>query len=265
MPPGVRWDVNLSMLFPHLPVERRAQAAADAGFRAVESWWPFEVAVPGDAQVDAFVRSVRDAGVRLVLLNAYGGDLGAGERGLAALPGREVEARDALAAAAGLVELLGCPVLHVLHGRASGPDARERVLGHLREAVAATPATVVLEALSAVPGYPLRTAADVLSLADEVPGVRLLADLHHLTVDGDDVRAVLREQVERIGHVQVADVPGRGAPGTGQLDVAGLLAELLAAGYAGHVGLEHLPGDGDPFAWLPRDQRAGPAGPVRRP
>ena len=86
-----------------------------------------------------------------------------------------------------------------------------------------------------------------------VSSLRLLADLYHLTVNGDDVAAVIDTHLDRIGHVQIADVPGRGAPGTGRVDLVGHLRRLADGGYRGYVGLEYHAPD-DPFGWLARNE-----------
>ena len=266
MPP--RFDVNVSILLTEHPLLSRPAAARDAGFHAIESWWPFAQPVPPDRQVDAFAAAVEDAGVQLVALNAYGGDLSAGDRGLASLPGRDQEFRDNLDVAVGLAGRLGCPVLHVLYGRRTGDDPEgQDDLALQRLALAADAAapggtTVVVEALSGVPDYPLRRAVDVLRVIEALdaqggPPVRMLCDLYHLAVNGDDVAAVVRDAAAHIGHVQVADVPGRHQPGTGTLDVAGLLSGLDGVGYRGWVGLEYVPLGDDPFGWLPRERRRG--------
>ncbi|MGO4430644.1 TIM barrel protein, partial [Streptomyces sp. MCAF7] len=89
--------------------------------------------------------------------------------------------------------------------------------------------------------------------------LRLLADLYHLAVNGDDVAGVIAAHADRIGHVQIADAPGRGAPGTGELDLDGLLADLQTVGYTGWVGLEYKAEgpSADSFDWLPRERRVG--------
>ena len=260
-----RYDVNCSILFTELPLLERPGAARGAGFAAVESWWPFATAVPGDREVDAFVAAVRDAGVQLVSLNAFGGDMAAGERGIASVPGRQAEFRDSLHVAAGVLQTLGCPVLHVLYGNRDGGDpARQDELAveHLALAAAAADrvgAGVVVEALSGSDRYPLRTSADVLRVLDLVereadgPGARLLCDVFHLSVNGEDPVEVIRRCADRIGHVQVADVPGRHQPGTGTLDLAGCLAALDEVGYPGWIGLEYVPlgPSAESFDWIP--------------
>ncbi|MCV7209470.1 TIM barrel protein [Mycolicibacterium canariasense] len=245
---------------------QRPQAARDAGFEAVEFWWPFADSVPGDAEVDGFVRAVADAGVALVALNFAGGEMAAGERGLLSDPARRTEFRDNVDVAIGIAERLGTKGFNALYGnRIDGlpVEAQDAVatenLAHAAARADTVGAIVLVEPLSAVPGYPLRTAADVVAVLDRVgsPSLRLLADLYHLRVNGDDLDAVIETYTERIGHVQIADAPGRGMPGTGTIDFAGHLAQLNRRGYQGHVSLEYVAADGDPFGWLPQGRRGG--------
>ena len=118
MPPA-RWDpvdANISMLFTELPLAARPAAARAAGFAAVEVWWPFGSAVPGDAEVDGFERAVRDAGVQLVALNGFAGNMRAGDRGIVSWPGRQQEFLDNLDVVAGLGARLGCRRFNLLYG-----------------------------------------------------------------------------------------------------------------------------------------------------
>lgn len=261
-----RYVVNCSILLTEHPLLRRPQAARDAGFEAIEFWWPFTESVPPDAEVDAFVGAVADAGVRLVALNFAGGDMAAGERGLLSDPGRRQEFRDNVDVAIGIAERLGTKAFNALYGnRIDGmpPDIQEQNatanLAHAAERADTIGADILVEPLSGVPGYPLRTAADAIAVLDRVGvrSVRLLADLYHLTVNGDDLAHVIESYAERIGHVQIADAPGRGAPGTGGVDFPGHLAHLAARGYRGHVSLEYHADGPDPFGWLPLSQRGG--------
>jgi hydroxypyruvate isomerase len=111
-----RYTANCSILFPDVPLLERPAAAAAAGFDAVEFWWPFPASVPGDAEVDAFVAAVRDAGVQLTGLNFAAGDMAGGDRGLASWPGRGLEFRDAVGVAVGIAGQLGTRVFNGLYG-----------------------------------------------------------------------------------------------------------------------------------------------------
>jgi hydroxypyruvate isomerase len=101
----------------------------------------------------------------------------------------------------------------------------------------------LVEAVSGPKPYPLRTARDVVTVLDRVPApnIRFLCDLFHLANNGDDIDAALAAYAHRIGHVQIADHPGRGEPGTGTLDLSRYLSTIAASGYSGYVGLEYIP------------------------
>jgi hydroxypyruvate isomerase len=257
----MRYDVNLSLLFTELPLLRRAEAARAAGFDAVEYWWPFDTGRPGDREVDEFVRSITDAGVSLVSLNFFAGTMSAGDRGLASWIGREKELTDSVDIAIGIADRLGCRTFNALYGnRIEGLDPAaqdEHALSTLDAAAVAAArigARLVVEPLSGADRYPLKTAADVFTVIDKVgrDNVALLFDLYHLGVNGEDLDAVIEQHAARIGHVQIADVPGRHQPGTGNLDIMGYLAKLADAGYDGYVGLEYNPSGPteESFGWL---------------
>ena len=274
MAPATRYAVNCSLLFPELPLLRRPAAARKAGFDAVEFWWPFAEAVPADRDVDAFVSAVQDAGVQLVGLNFAAGDMPGGDRGLVSWPARSGEFRDNVDVTIGIGERLGCRAFNALYGnRVEGLDPAEQddlgagLLALAAAAAGRIGATVLLEPVSGAPRYPLRTAADVLAVLDRVreehggTNLGLLADLYHLAVNGDDVDAVIAGHADRIAHVQIADSPGRGEPGTGTLPLARQLTDLAAAGYRGWVALEYKPSTStvDSFGWLPRADRPAAA------
>jgi hydroxypyruvate isomerase len=265
------YEVNCSILFTELPLLERPAAAKAAGFDAVEFWWPFDRAVPGDAEVDAFVGAVESAGVGLVGLNFAAGDLTAGDRGLVSWPKRAEEFRDNVPVVVAIGERLGCTSFNALYGnRVEGVSAQEQddlaaeQLAYAARAVARIGGTVLVEPVSGADRYPLRTAGDVLAVIDRVQadaGVNnlgLLADLYHLAVNGDDVDKVVADHAARIAHVQIADAPGRNEPGTGELPLLRQLADLETAGYAGWVGLEYKPATTttESFSWLPRERRS---------
>jgi hydroxypyruvate isomerase len=366
---GMRFDVNCSILFTELPLLQRASAAKAAGFGGVEFWWPWDAMAPCDAEADAFVRAIADAGVKLVSLNFHTGDMAAGERGIVSHPARVAQFRENVAAAVEIAARTGCRRLNAPYGlRVPGiPVAEQDAVAAENLAFAAgaaekAGAAVLVEAINSVdiPGFPVDTAGKALEVIKRVgaPNVGFLADLYHLAkmrsatidektlcesglhanlgpensesqatpaqlpildanaaqgadaprrqwggepkrlrregkswhgqahlgetgtrhretgpdrdrrlvTDGRDASAISagsqREHVsdvlsrhrDAIVHVQVADPPGRGAPGTGTLDFEPLFRQLAAQGYDGWVGLEYLPTDpadsATSFAWL---------------
>lgn len=264
------YAANCSLLFTELPLLERPAAAAAAGFLAIELWWPWpDRAVPSDLELDRLVTAVRDAGVRMVGLNLFGGDLAGPDAGMVSIPGRERELHDNVDVVVGLADQLGIGACNALYGvRLEGVDPREQDelatanLAHAAERLATVGGTVLVEPLSGPKPYPLRTAADVVAVLDRVarPDVRLLLDLFHLANNGDDLDAAIDGYAHRVGHVQVADHPGRHEPGTGSLDLDRHLTRLQEAGYAGPVALEFFPSTStlDSLAWLPIERRRGP-------
>jgi hydroxypyruvate isomerase len=229
-----------------------------AGFTAVEFWWPWGAAVPPDAEVDALVGAVRDAGVRLVGLNFFAGGMPGGDRGLMSWPGRSAEFRDNLDVAVSIGVQLGCRAFNALYGNRVPDTTPERqdelAVENLTLAGAAAGrigGVVLIEPVSGAPAYPLLTAATNL---------RFLCDLYHLAVNGDDPPKAISTYFGRIGHVQIADAPGRNEPGTGELPIQEHLRQLAEAGYDSWVGLEYKPSgaSADSFGWLPPEQRAAP-------
>ncbi|MEU5849607.1 hydroxypyruvate isomerase family protein [Saccharopolyspora shandongensis] len=262
-----RYDVNLSILFTELDVLDRPAAAKAAGFDKVEFWWPFPVAVPTDREVDRFVQAISDAGVSLVGLNFFAGDMPAGDRGVLSNPDRAGEFADNVDVAVGIGERLGCRAFNALYGNridgveaAAQDDVAVESLARAAKGTERIGGVVLIEPVSGTPAYPLKTAADALAVIDRVhadgsvDNLRLLFDLYHLTVNGDDPNAVIDQHANAIGHVQIADAPGRNEPGTGEIDFEHYFDKLDAAGYTGHIGLEYKPSgaSADSFGWIKR-------------
>jgi hydroxypyruvate isomerase len=261
----LQYEVNCSILFTELPLLERPAAAKQAGFDAVEFWWPFPVAVPSDSDVDAFVRAVRDAGVRLVGLNFSAGDMPGGDRGLVSWPARSSEFRDNVDVTVGIGEQLGCRAFNALYGNRvdeARPEEQDALavenLALAGRAASRAGGTVLVEPVSGAPRYPLLTAADAVGVIDRVAeetGVTdlgFLCDLYHLAVNGEDLDRVIATYGSRVAHVQIADAPGRHEPGTGELDLDRYLGRLADVGYDGWVGLEYVPSgaSADSFGWL---------------
>ncbi|TCK25868.1 hydroxypyruvate isomerase family protein [Pseudonocardia endophytica] len=257
--------VNCSILFTDLPLLDRPAAAAAAGFDAVEFWWPFGSSVPADQDVEQFVTAVSDAGVTLSGLNFDGGDMPAGERGILSDPKRSAAFADNVDVAVGIGSRLGTTGFNALYGNRTddvAPEEQDELAAQnlaLAGRVAATiGAIALLEPVSGIDAYPIRTAADAVAVLDRVGSddVRLLLDVYHLAANGDDPAAAIDRFAGRIGHVQIADAPGRGEPGTGDLPIAALMDRVHAAGYRGRISLEYKAATDSPFAWLAHTEGA---------
>ncbi|GAA5196127.1 TIM barrel protein [Rugosimonospora acidiphila] len=269
---SLRYDVNISLLFNELPLLQRPAAAKAQGFDVIESWWPFAEPVPDSREVDAFVTAISDAGVRLEALNFYGGDMPAGDRGVLSIPSRTSEFRDSVDILASIAAQTGCSLFNALYGvRVDGvsPERQDEVavenLSFAAEAVAPIGGSVLLEPLASGENgaYPLTGPDQILAVIDRVRdasgagNVRLLADFYHLTRNGFDWRKIVDEYLPYVGHVQIADAPGRHQPGTGEIDYAALFAALEENAYEGCVGLEYRPEGSteESLSWLPRESR----------
>jgi hydroxypyruvate isomerase len=272
---SLRYLANCSIMFTELPLLQRPAAARSAGFEAVEFWWPFDRPVPGDAAVGEFVAAIADAGVALVALNFFAGDLAGPDRGVLSIPDRSRQFTDNIEVTVEIGARLGVRGFNALYGnRVAGlPPGQqdELAIANIAAAAAAaarTGAAVLVEPLSGPGSYPLRLAADAAAVvgrarAAGAENVGILFDLYHLAVNGDDIDRAIAAHADRIAHVQIADAPGRGEPGSGRLDLDGYLSRLEQAGYDGWVALEYRPtvSTRDSLGWLPRARRAGPPSP----
>nr|WP_243275111.1 TIM barrel protein [Streptomyces albus] len=253
-----------------MPLLERPAAVAAAGFDKMELWWPWvDAPVPEQAELDALRGAIEDAGVRLTGLNFYAGRLPGPDRGALSVPGEESEKfRANIDVAAGFARSLGCEALNALYGNrvetASDEEQDALALENLALAARAADrvgAVLLIEALNAPesPKCPLVSAPRAIEAVDAVNeatglgNARFLMDLYHLSMNGEDLPGVIDAHTPKTGHVQIADNPGRGAPGTGSLDFEDLLGRLDKAGYTGLVGLEYKPGDNGSaasFGWL---------------
>lgn len=268
---GLDYLVNCSMLFTERPLLERPAAARANGFDAIEFWWPWpEEPVPADAMLDAFVGAIRDAGVRLVGLNFFAGDLAGPDAGVLSIPDCSAQFRDNLDVAVGIGEQLHVTAFNALYGnRVDGisPEQQDELahenLERAADAAARIGATVLVEPVSGPKPYPLRTADDAASVVEAVraaghANVGFLCDLFHLANSGDDVDVAIARHVDVTRHVQIADHPGRGEPGSGELNLDRHLRDLADRGYAGWVGLEYKPTTDTETSlnWLPAERRA---------
>ena len=262
----VRLAANVSLMFAEMPFPERFEAAARAGFAAVECQFPYQWPARD------LRRALDRGGVECVLINAPPGDLDLGDRGLAGVAGRQDEFEASIATARRYAEELGCRQVHVMAGLAADPGASDRYvqrLGWAAGQLAEVGATVLIEPLNRrdFPGYLLSSTlqAERVIAAVGRPDVRLQFDTYHLQIlEGDLLTTFLRCQ-DVVGHVQVAGVPERGEPDQGEVDHGWLLDRFDAAGYDGWVGAEYRPAAGtvEGLSWAaaygvyPREPRAG--------
>lgn len=242
---------NLSTIFRHLPLNERAEAAAVAGFERVESWWDFDSPNPPAVELQSFIDSLSRANLELVAINSYGGQ---GTSGLASIPDRIDEFRQSIHAVARVARVTEARMFNVAFGKLY-PDqweqarqletARENYAWAAQE-IAPFGGVILIEALSgpANEGHPFKTGYDVVEFIDgflpEVENVGLLFDTFHLATNDVDPVACFRDVHDAVKHIQLADVPGRGAPGTGTIDFTALEAEISASGYSGSIALEYF-------------------------
>lgn len=244
-----RFAANLTMLFTEVPFLDRFERAARAGFQAVEFLFPY----PFEARE---LRARLDAhGLQCVLHNLPAGGWDAGERGIACVPGREAEFRRGVGDAVRYAHALGVRQLNCLVGIApAGVDeasAGATVLANLRfaaEALSREGLTLLVEPINRydIPGFWLHRSEQAIALIDEVgaPNLKLQHDLYHAQRSEGELAATLARLMPRIGHLQIADNPGRHEPGTGEIHWPFLFAEIDHLGYAGWIGCEYKPAAG---------------------
>jgi hydroxypyruvate isomerase len=239
-----RFAANLSMMFTEWPFLDRFAAAADAGFDAVEYLFPYDFAP------DDIAGRLRDHGLTQALFNLPPGDWTAGERGLAALPGREEEFRASVERAIPYARATGVRRLHVMSGIVPAQDARAAATyrDNIRfacERLGAEGLTVLLEPINGrdMPGYFLNDFGRAAALIEDLalPNLRLQFDIYHRQILHGDVTMALRALMPLTGHVQVASVPSRHEPAGEELAFPFLFEELDRLGYAGFVGCEYRP------------------------
>ncbi|MFC4353241.1 2-oxo-tetronate isomerase [Fodinicurvata halophila] len=244
-----RFAANLSLMFTEWPFLERFEVAAACGFTGVEYLSPYSIPAKELAQ------RLQDAGLQQTLFNLSPGDRDAGERGLAALPGRQAEFRETLQQALEYAAILDCRHLHVMAGipHADEPLAacREVYLDNLRHAseeAAKLGCCLLIEPINQrdMPGYFLSHQDDAMTVLREVgaENLRLQFDLYHCQIMEGDLERHLEEQLPQISYIQVAGVPGRHEPSVGEVNYPYLFNVMDALGYDGWVGCEYHPASG---------------------
>jgi len=241
-----KFSANLTMLFKEVDFLDRFERAAGAGFKAVEFLFPYEW---DKEQLKARLKA---NGLEVVLHNLPAGQWSAGERGLACLPGRVTEFREGVGRAIEYATALGCPRLNCLAGippvALSGEEKWKTLVSNVRYAAEeAHKAGIVLmvEALNShdMPGFCLNSTSQVLDLIKAVDHSNLYIqyDIYHMQIMEGNLIQTIGRNLERIAHMQLADVPGRHEPGTGEINFDNLFRAIDEMGYKGWIGCEYNP------------------------
>jgi 2-dehydrotetronate isomerase len=237
-----RFAANLSFLFQDLPFLDRFDAAAKAGFKAVEFLFPYEFA-KGD-----IAARLKANGLTQALFNLPPGDWTKGERGLAAIPGREAEFEQAIKTALDYATATGCKTVHAMPGlRHHGTD-RKTYITNLKKAArmaAGAGVTVIIEPINTrdIPGFFLNTTAEARAVIHDVgeANLGLQFDLYHRAIQEGDVATAIREFGHLARHYQIASPPDRGEPDDGEMNYRYLFQEIDKSGFTGWVGCEYKP------------------------
>lgn len=241
-----RFAANLSMLFTEVPFLDRFERTARTGFEAVEFLFPYEFSAE---EIRARIDTHR---LQIVLHNLPAGDWAAGERGIACHPDRIVEFRAGVAQAVTYAQALGVPQLNCLAGKAPAGVAadvlRRTLVDNLRFAATELKTAglrLLIEPINPfdIPGFYLTRTDQALDILDEVDASNAFVqyDIYHAQRTEGEIAATLQKHLPRIGHVQLADNPGRNEPGTGEINYRYLFAHLDRIGYDGWVGCEYRP------------------------
>ena len=241
-----RFAANLSMMFNEVPFLDRFALAAKAGFKGVEFLFPYEHPA---AEIAA---RLKDNGLQQVLFNAPAGDFAKGERGMAAIPGKQAAFRDSIKLALEYATTLACPRLHIMAGLKPEGEAHDTLtavyganLAYAAEECAKAGVKPIIEPINHrdIPGFFLNTtdqaAAIIAAIGPEKLGMQF--DLYHCQITEGDVVKRAEKHLPLIAHMQVADTPGRNEPGSGEVNWPFVFKTIDALGFRGWIGCEYRP------------------------
>jgi len=242
----LNFTANLSLLFTEVALIDRFKIAKQAGFNAVEIQFPY------DLSTTAIKDKLDEYGLKLVLFNVAAADLLQGGEGLACVPEKRDQFRQAVAQAVEYAGLLKPEAINVLPGRCPDKSRLEHYLKtfkeNLRFAIEAfSPLGIktVFEAVNThdMPGFIVHSGAQMLSVLDQLnrPELFMQYDIYHMQMMGEKPEEFIAEHTDKIGHIQFADCPGRGQPGTGQIDFDRMFSVIEKSGYSGWIGAEYKP------------------------
>ena len=251
-----KFSANLSMMFQEVPFPERFAASAKAGFKAVEFMFPYEYSI------EELQKVLKTTDQKIVLFNLPAGNWAGGDRGIAVDPARTAEFAAGVAKAAEYAKTLGVPQVNCLVGKklADVPAAEQHrtLVANLRlaaDAMAKIGVKLLVEPLNSrdMPGFTLNTTAQVLELLAEIDhaNIFLQYDVYHAQRMEGELAGILRNNLAKIAHIQIADNPGRHEPGTGEINFPAVFRHLDVIGYTGLVGCEYTPKAGtvDGLVW----------------
>ena len=254
-----KFNANLTMMFTEVDFYDRFERAAKAGFTAVEYLFPYEWPAA------ELLEKLEENKLSQVLHNLPGGDWAGGERGIACLPGREGEFQDGVGLAIEYARTLKCPRVNCLAGLtpagASAEAIKQTLVKNLRfaaDALARENITLLVEPINFLdmPGFHLVNSRQTMALLEEIghDNILLQYDIYHMQRMEGDLINTITKLLDKIGHMQLADNPGRHEPGTGEINFANLFKAIDELGYQGWIGCEYIPAAGTEagLGWLKR-------------
>lgn len=241
-----KFAANLSMLFTEVPFMERFSLAKEAGFNGIEYLFPY------DFEPQEIAAQLEKYNLKQVLFNLPAGNWQIGERGIACHPDRIEEFRNGVDQAIAYANALNCKQVNCLAGklpeRFSATECHKTLVDNLRYAttkLAAAGITLVLEAINIrdIPGFFVNNTRQVLNILHEVSHVNLRYqyDIYHMQIMEGDLTRSIEQNINIIGHIQLADNPGRHEPGTGEINYPWLLQKIDELGYQGWIGCEYIP------------------------
>lgn len=253
----LNFTANLSLLFTEVGLIDRFKAAKQAGFNAVEIQFPYELSAA------AIKDKLDEYSLKLVLFNVDAADLLQGGEGLACVPEKRDQFKQAVAQTISYAELLKPEAINVLPGRCLDKSRLAHYLETFKEnlcfavdAFAPLGIKTVFEAINIrdMPGFIIHSGEQMLDILEELnrPGLLMQYDIYHMQMMGENPEKFIAEHADKIGHIQFADCPGRGQPGTGRIDFERLFSAIANSAYAGWVGAEYKPvgTTADSLDWL---------------
>lgn len=258
----MRYAANLTFMYPEYPALERFKHAAEAGFTHAEFLFPEQHDIGDLEQV------LKDSGITMILFDSDRGDFANGERGYLCHPGREQHFQQSILDAVTLARRLGARMINPLAGKVPAGVSRDQAkavaidnLKRVAPIVQDVGLMLCIEGLNTYdnPGYLVDRSDIGFEIVDAVdsPSVKYLYDAFHMQIMEGNLITTIGKNLDRIGHIQISDVPGRHEPGTGEINYPNVLRAIDEAGYQGYCALEYHPTAETEatLGWLPRDQR----------